>query len=443
MKHTINALKRLSVAALVLISSSAMAQKIQYFRPNDKRGIDMFETSKKDTVPFTGLKVNVGGNFTQDFQSLQDKNNATPVISGGVNTNQLYPLTDGFNLAMANLNIDVQLADGIRLNLTTYLSTRHHQDTWVKGGYIQFDKLPFLKSPVIDKLMNHFTIKIGDYEVDYGDEHYRRTDGGNTIYNAFVENYIMDAFATEIGGEIYYHSNGGFLAMGGISDGELDPTIEKSSATDAATGNLNRYDPAFHGKIGYDKQFTPDFRFRLTGSFYTDNSSSSNTLYFGDRTGSHYFMVMENSTADPTDNAWSGRYNPLFTEEVHSFMINPFLKYKGLEWFSTVEFAKGRMISEKTLRKANQFATELIYRFPAEKQNFWIGARYNTVTAQIPGDPNDVSINRVTGSFGWFLTKNVMLKAEYVSQNYNNFPSTDIRSGGRFSGEMVEASVGF
>ena len=59
------------------------------------------------------------------------------------------------------------------------------------------------------------------------------------------------------------------------------------------------------------------------------------------------------------------------------------------------------------------------------------------------GNPNDIAINRITGSLGWFMTKNVMLKAEYVNQDYNKFPSTDIRSGGQFNGVMVEASVGF
>ncbi len=443
MKFSIKIFSTVSVFTMILLHISAFAQKIQYFRPDNKDGINMFETTKKDTVQFTGLKVKVGGNFTQDFQMLRDENNATPAIKNGVDMNQLMKLTNGFNLAMANLNVDVQLSDGIRLNLTTYLSTRHHQDTWVKGGYIQFDKLLFLKSPVIDKLMNYLTIKIGDFDVDYGDAHFRRTDGGNSIYNPFVENYIMDAFATEIGGEIYYHSNGGLLVMAGITDGQLNPTVTAPTNTDAATGKTNRYLPAFHGKLGFDKQFTPDLRFRITGSFYTNKSNSSNTLYWGDRTGSHYFLVMENTTADAANNAWSGRFNPMFSEQVNAYSVNPFLKYSGLEFFGTAEIANGRTISETSLRKATQLAGEIIYRFPAGKENFWIGGRYNTVRAALPGYPNDVNINRVTGSAGWFLTKNVMLKAEYVNQAYKDFPISNIRSGGKFSGEMVEASVGF
>ena len=422
----------------------AQSEPLQYFRPNNKKGVNIFETTKNDTVPFKGFVVRVGGNFTQDFQALKHQNTAVPVYDeNGVNTNQLISLTNGFNRAMANLNIDAQLADGIRMNLTMYLSTRHHEETWVKGGYIQFDKLPFLKSDFINNIMKSFTIKIGDYEIDYGDQHFQRSDGGNAIYNPFIENYIMDEFATEIGGEIYYHPLSGLIAMIGITNGELNPTVISSSAVDTATGKLNRYAPAFHGKLGFDKQFNSDLRLRFTGSFYLDKSSAGNTLFFGDRTGSRYFFVMENTIATSSGNAWSGRYNPLFSEQVTTFMINPFIKYKGLELSGTYESAKGRMITEVDIRTAKQYAIDLIYRFPRETENFWIGGRYNSVKTSLPLSPGDITINRTAGSVGWFVTKNMMLKAEYVDQLYENFKTTDIRSGGKFDGFMFEASIGF
>lgn len=441
MKTLIN---KISVAVLVLLSSSAIGQKIQYFRPNDKAGLNVFETSKKDTVAFNGLAVKVGGFFSQDFQALKHENSATPKIgTDGVNANQLIALKNGFNLAMANLTIDAQLSDGIRLNLTTYLSSRHHEEAWVKGGYIQFDKLLFLKSDLVNSLMENITIKVGDFDVDYGDAHYRRTDGGNTFYNPFVENYIMPAFATEIGGEILYQSKGGFLLSGGITNGQLNPTVVDPSAIDPKTGKANVTAPAFYGKVGVDRQFTSDLRFRLTGSAYTNKSNTSNTLFNGDRTGSHYFYIMENTTATTDGNAFSGRFNPGFSQQVNAAVINPFLKYKGLEIFGTYEVAKGRTIKETSMRKATQGVVDLLYRFPAEKENFWIGGRYNTVKAAMAGNPNDITVNRMVGSFGWFMTKNVMAKIVYVNQEYKNFLPTDIRSGGKFHGLMIEASVGF
>ncbi len=345
---------------------------------------------------------------------------------------------------MDNLNIDAQLADGVKVNLTMYLSARHHEETWVKGGYIQMDKLPFLNNEKVNRIMENFTIKIGDYEVDYGDQHYRRTDGGNAIYNAFIENNIMDQFATEIGAELYYHPvNNGLIAMAGITNGELNPTVIRSTKIDAVTGELTKYAPAFHGKLGYDKQINEDLRVRLTGSFYAVKSSAGSTLFWGDRTGSHYYLALENTASTVVANAWSGRFNPSFRQQVTTFMINPFVKYRGLELFGTYEMAKGRNNTETELRGANQYAVELIYRFPANSENFWIGGRYNSVTAALPGYTNDVTINRVSGAAGWFVTKNILMKAEYVSQQYKDFLTTDIRSGGKFDGLVIEASLGF
>ncbi len=434
-------------------SASAQHQGMQFYRPNDQSGINVFETSKDDTTAFHHLKVKVGGNFEQSYQMLRDKNTALPMTGAGYdgNVNSVLRLTNGFDLAMANLNIDAQLADGIRVNLTTYLASRHHEDTWVKGGYIQFDKLLFLHSSLIDTLMKSFTIKIGQFDVDYGDQHYRRTDGGNTIYNPFVENYIMDEFATELGGEIYYHHSSGLFAMVGITNGELDPTAAAAIKVDSATDQLNKYPAAFQGKLGFDKQFTPDFRFRLTGSIYSVHSANSNTLFGGDRTGSHYFYVMENQAiANGTvlSNAndyspFSGRYNPGFSEEVHTYMINPFFKFKGLEFFGTYEDAKGRTITETTERHAKQYAADLIYRFPAHTENFWVGVRYNKVKAAMQGVVQDINIDRDVASAGWFLTRNIMLKAEYVHQDYKNYANTNILNGGKFYGTMLEASIAF
>jgi hypothetical protein len=446
---------KIKLLAFLLFSyCSVHAQNaMQFFRPYDETGLHMFETTKTDTTAFKKLYVQIGGSFEQTFQTLRDKNTAIYFTKPGYagNVNSLIPLTNGFNLAMANLNIDAQLSDGIRVNLTAYLSSRHHEDTWVKGGYIQFDKLLFLHSDAVDNIMKSVTIKIGQFDLDYGDQHFRRTDGGSTLYNPFVENYIMDEFATEIGAEFYYHHKSGLFAMAGISNGELDPTVVAPTKTDSASGQINHYDPAYHFKLGFDKQINSDFRFRLTGSYYTVHSTNNNTLFGGDRTGSHYFSVMENQniangTTISNENDYSpfsGRFNPGFTQQVNTFMINPFIKYKGLEFFATYENAQGRTISEFYMRKAVQYSADLIYRFPARNENFWIGVRYNTVTSAVQNLSQEITINREVASAGWFLTRNIMLKVEYVNQEYKNYPGNNILSGGKFYGTLFEAAIAF
>ena len=204
---------------------AAQRSSIQYFRPYDQRGINMFETSKNDTLAFKEVKLRIGANFTQQYQHLKHSNSASMV--GEVNSNALYDLAPGFNLAMANLNVDVQIADGVRVSLVSYMSTRHHNEFWVKGGYFQIDKVGFLNSEFMNSLWKNLTLKVGHMEINYGDAHFRRSDGGNALYNPFVENNIMDAFTTEIGGELYFQKSG-FLAMVGITDGEINGSVTKA-----------------------------------------------------------------------------------------------------------------------------------------------------------------------------------------------------------------------
>lgn len=437
--------KKLAVISAAILPLAVMAQqpKIANFRAYDQTGINVFETGKDDSVKFDGLKVRWGAGFTQQFQNLKHEN-STAINNTGTGANRLYPIQSGFMTAQANLFMDVQLADGIKLNVTSYLSARHHNETWVKGGYIQFDKVPF-KGKFWDDLMKLATIKIGHFEVNYGDQHFRRTDGGQALYNPFMDGYIADAFATEIGGEIYIQKNGLF-GMLGITNGMIKGHIDSTYAT-TQDADVSR-DPSIYLKAGIDKKIENNVRVRFAASFYHNSSSAGSglTLYGGDRTGSNYQNVMERgvpgSLPASTAVAFSGRLNPGFSKKVDAFMLNGFLKAGGLELFATYENAKGRTKTETADRSMTQIAGDVIYRF-GKAENLFAGLRYNTVSAGLAGITGDVKVNRTAFAAGWFLTKNVLLKAEIVDQQYKDFPTTDYRSGGKFNGYVIEAVVGF
>jgi hypothetical protein len=435
------------VFALPLFTSAQQLKefygKPDYWRPYDQRGINVFETGKQDdSVVFDGLRVRLGAGFTQQFQNLKQKNNGS---SSFETSNRLYPLASGFMTAQANLFIDVQLADGIRLNVSTYLSTRHHNEAWVKGGYIQFDKLPF-KAKFWRDLMKITTIKVGHMEINYGDAHFRRSDGGQALYNPFMEGNIMDAYATEIGGEVYLQKNGLF-GMLGVTNGMIKGNVDSVYKT-VQDDNTKR-SPSIYVKGGMDKSIADNIRIRLSGSFYHNGSSAASglTLFGGDRSGSNYQNVMEKAPSGvalpaSTAIAFSGRLNPGFTKKVDAYMLNGFLKLGGVELFGTYENAKGRSKTELSSRSMNQYAADLVYRF-GYQENLFAGVRYNNVKGKLAGMNNDIKVDRFAAAAGWFVTKNVLIKGEYVIQNYYSFPTSDYRSSGKFNGYVIEAVVGF
>lgn len=420
MKTTV---KTLALCGALLASGLTFGQdgydrSLTNFRYPDQRGLNQFEAFDQNT-PWDGFNVRLGGAFALQFQGLDHH-------TGSIDTIGLKNLGRNFNLPTANLTVDAALYDGVRLHMTTYLSARHHNEAWVKGGYIQIDKLDFIKEGFLEGFMKDATIKIGMDDVNYGDYHFRRTDNAKAIYNPFVGNLIMDAFTTEAGGEIYYHP-GNWLFMVGATNGKLNQS--------AAEPDL--YKPAFLAKAGYDSQINQDLRFRLTGSMYAKGSSYRHYLYSGDRTGSRFYFVMENANANAKDQAFSGRFNPLVNNsKMTAIMINPFVKYKGLELLGTVEMVSNQTDVETESRNYNQYAADAVYRF-GPTENIYIAARYNTVT----GD--GITINRIEAGAGWYMTKNVMLKAEYVSQTYDGFANTSLYYEGGFDGVMLEAVVGF
>jgi hypothetical protein len=412
--------------------STQPVPSIQYIRPADQRGINVFETSKEAGAPYAGFKLDWTAAFSQQFQGLEHSNAASPRMINDAagkpfNANELGDIGWGFNLAAANLGINAQLAPGVRLALESYMSSRHHNEFWVKGGYVQVDESP-IDLPVLHTLMQYLTIKAGMFELNYGDAHFRRTDNGNSFFNPFVENNILDAFNTEIGTEIYAQT-GPFMAMVGITDG-----VNKGGVT-----NPDARGPAYLAKLAFDQQLTPLIRTRLSGSMYSVAKTPSNNLYFGDRSGSRYFNVLDNSTGS---NHFNARINPGFSNEMRAIQINPFVKVAGLEFFGVLERAEGKHMAETERREWTQLAGEVVYRFLPGEQ-LYVAGRYNTASGHLRNIANELSVDRTGFAAGWFMTPSILLKAEYVNQKYNDFPVLDIRHGGKFNGFMVEGAIAF
>lgn len=404
------------------------AYKMDNFYIQNSDAKNLFEPKKDSVTTFDRVRVNVGGSFALQYQAVGHENSATPNIVNNVNTNQLYDIGNNFNLATANLDLNVALYDGVNLHLRTFLSSRHHNETYVKGGYLQIDKLDFIKKDFLKDFMKYASIKIGHNEINYGDAHFRRSDNASALTNPFVGNWLMDAYATMVFAEVYYQRDG-WLAMAGVTNGRLNQNANSGTS------------PSVYGKVGYDKQLNEDLRVRLTGSVYNAAETKRTDFYDGDRAGSRYYFVMENTAATSSANFRSGQILPGFQNKLTSFMINPFVKYNGLELFGIYETANGRSIAETDRRTYQQYAAELLYRF-GKDENLYLGGRYNGVKGETIGG-EDIDVTRFNIGGGWFMTKNILVKVEYVNQKYDGFAENNILHGGKFNGFVAEAAISF
>lgn len=400
-------------------------------RPYDQRGVNVFEMPKVNDETFTGPTFDLGAAFSQSFQSLKHSNTATPRMVGGRDQNQLIGIGAGLPLASANLVLNAQVSKGIFVSLENYLAARGHEQFYVKGGFLQIDESPIDIAP-LSALMKYTTLKVGMFENNFGDSHFRRSDAGQAIYNPFVGNYIVDPFTTEAGAEVYVRK-GPWMAMGAVTSGEMRGSV--------ATPERRGW--ARYGKLGVDQQVNPDLRVRLTGSLYKADRSLNQTIYSGDRPGSRYYDVLVDSVGR---DRWSGTIQPGFRNNVRAIQINPFVKFRGLELFGTIDEGQGKTATETSLRKLSQRAADVVYRFADDR--LYLGGRYNTARMRLANSPGitytgDVGADRTALAAGWFVSPLVLLKAEYVNQTYADFPSSDRRSGGKFNGLMLEGVVAF
>lgn len=368
-----------------------------------------FEAAKLDNSSFEKMEVKVGGDFALQLQSLSH--------SAGV---ELIDLESNVNLPTANMSITTTLAPGVQLYMNTFLSSRHHNETWVEGGYLTMDNLPFL--PAAENIMEYLTIKAGVFNPNYGDGHFYRSNNGSVLNNPFVGNWIMDAYTTNPGVEFLYRNNG-IIALIGTNNGRLN----------YGRGNDIWQELVFNWKVGYDKELSDDFRVRATLSgYHVPDGHSGAYLWGGDRAGARYYQVMETVAAEGADNFRSGRWDPSSGQsQMTSLMANVFVQFNGLEVFGIYETMNG--MRRGADQNYTQIALQALYRI----NDFYIGTRYNAV------DNNSGStVTRMNFGGGWTMVENVLVKLDYVNQSYSGPAHGDI-DGGKFNGLVLEAAISF
>ena len=182
--------------------------------------------------------------------------------------------------------------------------------------------------------------------------------------------------------------------------------------------------------MGYDKELIEDLRVRGTVSgYHVPDEHSGSYLWGGDRAGARYYSVMDTVGGD---NFRSGRWDPSSGQSKMTAIQGALtVSYKGLEVFGFYENMTG------VRRGADQHFNQLGIQAKYSYKSFYLATRYNTVD-----DNNGSTVDRLNVGAGWFMTENVLVKLDYVNQNYNG-PAHGHLDGGSFNGLVLEAAISF
>ncbi|XOB60936.1 hypothetical protein ACMC56_09995 [Campylobacterota bacterium DY0563] len=408
------------ILSAAVCASLANADRIQHqFEP------------PKDTSEFNGVEVDWDVDLTFTYQGL-DQNYGSDIKSG-------------LALPTANLDLNAKIMSGFNVKLETMLSSHHHHETYVKGGYATMDNLDWISKDFAKGFMDKSTIKVGVNDLNYGDYHFRRTDNADVMRNPFINNMGVEGYMQAGFIELTYRMPSiNTLFVAGVSNGEVNPD-------DVSAGN-GKGAYSYYAKLAYDNQISENTRFRISQSAFTVNNTTKNRLYMGDKAGNvprKIFNAIDNTYNSPNDrdsfgavwNAMAG-YNDLT-----STMTNVFYKYKDTEFFGLLEYADGKQIyGASSVPLANaidmemlHYSGEIVQRFGADK--YYVAARYEKAELEKEGAAQDAKLTQYQIAAGMFLSKTAMMKIEYIKQERDHVHAG--HDNVKFDGLMISAALSF
>ncbi len=363
----------------------------------------------------------------------------------GSNSTLSGPLSPGFQTAYGNFSFLADFDRWLEVYFSVFIADSPHPDK-LQGdeGYMLIRELPDSvgKTRLGEALFDAVDIKAGQFELDFGDAHYRRSINAAVQRNPLIGNYVVDPRSTEIGVEVS-GDEGRFPAdwLIGVGSGGETGDFQKNHGL------------SLHGKVGG----RPAEQLNVSSSIYwvdqSDSPISSRTnLFRANRSGGPYAGVLDNSAA-PGEVFLTAGQNVLAAQFDATWEGNPLEGYAHIGWVQDSD-TNGNA-AETPKESWLYYAAEGTYHVT---DRLYTAARYSGAAAQhlvsAASSSRDVNsdgfVHRIQVGGGYWLTKAMLLKAEYVYQLYTGFSSNgsqvsgvDVWNDPSFQGVITEASFAF
>lgn len=358
--------------------------------------------------------------------------------------NALAKIEPGFQNAFGNLGFVGKFGknEEIEIVFDMYLSSRNHpSSTYGNEGYIimrgipeNLQSLKFLE-PILEKV----DIKAGHMLVDFGDAAMHRSNNAKVQANPLIGNFVIDPNIVSIGMQASSKPGTRFGWLIGASNG-----------TTTEDWNVGR-GFAYNAKL----IFYPIKGVRTSASYIgTDQSDnptkaaggSSMQMFTGNRSGERYAGVLGGGQAP-------GNVFPQAGEKFSAAQLDlTFDNGSPIKVYAHYGITQDKDINGSAAgtpqEKWNYYAADVTYELTSA---LYAAARYsNAATSQLAGNASDGQVARIQVGGGFWLTKNLLMKMEYVQQKYSGFAAGQMVNNGiqawrdpEFSGFVSEVSFSF
>ncbi|HEX6086685.1 MAG TPA: hypothetical protein VF266_19295 [Thermoanaerobaculia bacterium] len=356
----------------------------------------------------------------------------------------LPKVSPGFQNAFGDLGFIAKFGKNqeIEVVFDMYLSSRNHpSQTYGNEGYIIMRGVPenLQSLKFLEPILKRVDVKAGHMLVDFGDTAQHRTNNAIAQKNPLVGNFVIDPNIVSIGMQASSKENGRYGWLVGVSNG-----------TTTEDWNVGR-GFAYNGKL----IFYPVKAVRTSLSYIASDQSDNATkaaggsamqMFTGNRSGERYAGIMGGGQAPGGVFPQAGEKFSAAQFDVTFDNGSP-LKLYGHYGMTQDKDING-IAAGTPEEKWTYFAGDVVYKItPA----LYAAARYsNASTAMLAGAASNGVVDRYQVGGGLWLTKNLLVKLEYVNQKYDGFGVGQVVNNGiqawknpSFSGVISEVSFSF
>lgn len=327
----------------------------------------------------------------------------------------------------------------IEMYFDLYLASRNHpSQTYGNQGYLLIKGIPEnLGQPrLLKAIFDRVDFKAGAFLVAFGDQETHRSNNAIVQQNPLIGNFVIDPNFVSVGVQ---------LQSKPARYGWLVAATNGTNTEDFQTGRGN----ALNAKI----YAYPIKALRTSFSFYTVNhgetpaaNGSRATLFSGNRSGERYGAVLGGGQAPGGVLPQAGKDVRAGQFDVTFDSASPIKLYGHIG--QTMDKDTNGSAPGAPEERWRYYAADVVYRFtPA----VYAAARYSAADAlKIANVNSNGKVDRIQLGGGLWLTKNLLAKVEYVTQQYRGFvPGNMVNNGIQawrnpsFKGVVSEVSFAF